>query len=309
MRDQDPSRRQFMRGSSVAAAGALLMPRLHTSTVARPAPRAASTGITGATISPWPYGLTGWLAAAKLFDSYVGLPLATTIQKIYMKEGQYFTSPLPAHIKELAHAGCQFIICVFPSRTINDRAKLASFLQLMNSSGIVYQVALVNEWNTHNHFADGAAYRKYWRHYAPVIQAAGVPLCNLVCASSSKVAYDKIQPGFPTDPLPDRYWIDYYATAYKWNIRLDTPGGLLDQADSHGVPVGIGEFGIGAHGTAPMSVWNVYCPYLVKLVPRLTLGCLYWGAVHGNRTQDVVTGPQDPKVPGIQKVIKGFQAG
>jgi TAT (twin-arginine translocation) pathway signal sequence len=307
MRDQDLSRRQFLRGSSAAAAGALLLP--HGLPAPVTASHAVSARITGATVSPWPYGLTGWLAAAKLFDSYVALPLAVTIQKIYMQEGQYYTS-LPPHIKQLAKVGCQFIICVFPSRTTDDSAKLANFLKFLNSSGIVYQVALVNEWNTHNHFADGQAYRTYWRHYAPVVKAAGVPLCNLVCASSSATAYNKIQPGFPTSPLPDRYWIDYYATAYKFKVRLDTAGGLLDQAEGYGVPVGIAEFGWAAGGgTLTMADWDRYCPYLAGLVPRLPLGCLYWGAVHNGLTYDVVTGPDDPKVPGIQQVINAFKAG
>ena len=272
-----------------------------------PARRTASaTTITGATVSPFPYGITGWLQAAKMFDSYVGLPLATTIQKFYMQEGQYFTS-LPPHIKQLAKGGCQFIICVFPSRSTDDSTNLANFLQFLNSSGIVYQVALVNEWNTHTNFGTPSDYLNYWSRYAPVVQAAGVPLCNLVCASSSKSAYNKIQPGFPTNPLPDRYWIDYYATAYRFKVRLDTPGGLLDQADSYGVPTGIAEFGWSAGGgTLTMAQWDEYCPYLAGLAPRLPLGCLYWGAVHSNLTYDVVTGPSDPKVPGIQQVINAF---
>jgi hypothetical protein len=307
MPGQDLSRRQLLWGSSAAAAGALLVPRVRPGTALRSAPRAASATITGATVSPWPYGEVSWLQAAKTFDSYVGLPLATTIEKIYMKEGQFYTDPLPAHVLSLAKAGCQFIFCVYPSRTTDDSAKLATFLQLLTNNGIVYQAALTNEWNAGNKFPTPQDYLKYWSHYAPVVQAAGVPLCNLVCATSGKPNFAKIQPGFPTSPLPDRYWIDYYATAYRFNIRLDAPGGLLDQADSLGVQAGIAEFGIGAKGTAPWSVWQEYCPYLAGLVPRLPLGCLYWGAVHGTMTQDVVTGPSDPKIPGIQQVINAFQ--
>jgi hypothetical protein len=313
MRDQGQSRRHFLLGSSTAVAGALLMPRGRSGTVPRPARGAASaavTGtmvstITGATVSPSGYGITGWVQAAKMFDSYVGLPLATTIQKIYMTEGVYYTDPLPVRITSLARAGCQFIVCVYPSTTTDDSANLATFLQLLNSNGIVYQAALVNEWNGANKFADAEDYLNYWSLYAPVVQAAGVPLCNLVVASSRKAAYAKIQAGFPVNPLPDRYWIDYYATGYRWNVRLDTPGGLLDQAESLGVPVGIAEFGRIAQGAAPMSVWHEYCPYLTSLAPRLPLGCLYWEGYDAAK-QDVVTGPTDPKVPGIQQVIGAF---
>jgi hypothetical protein len=306
MRDQDLSRRQFLWGSSAAIAAAPLMLHGRTATVPRPAPRAAAAPITGATIGPAAYGITAWVQAAKMFDSFVGLPLATTIQKIYMSEGQYFTNPLPVRIRALARVGCQFIICVYPSRSTDESAKLANFLQLLNNDGIVYQVALVNEWNGQAKFATAQAYLDYWHHYAPVVKAAGVPLCNLVVVTSYKAGEAKIQPGFPTNPLPDRYWLDYYATAYMYHLRLDKPGGLLDQAENHGVPAGIAEFGIGAHGEAPMSVWDQFCPYLVSLAPRLPLGCLYWGSVNKTRVQNVVTGPNDPKVPGIQQVIGAF---
>lgn len=305
MRDQGLSRRHFLQGSSAAVAGALLIPRALPGTVPRPARRAVSAKVTGATVSPNAYNVAGWLHAAKIFDSYVGLPLATTIQKIYMHESEYYSDALGVHLMSLARAGCQFIICVYPSRTKDDSAKLAKFLQLLNNKGIVYQIALVNEWNCKSKFPDAQHYLDYWSHYAPVVQAAGVPLCSLVCASSNKAAYAKIQPGFPVNPLPDRYWIDYYATAYRWHVRLGARGGLLDQASSHGVPAGIGEFGIGANGSAPMSVWDVYCPYLASLAPRLPLGGLYWGSVNKGR-QDVVTGPDDPKMPGIKQVIGAF---
>lgn len=339
MRDQDLSRRQLLWGSSAAVAAALLIPGMRLGTAPRSAPFAAAEGsggalltprgrpgtvsqsaprigaaVTGATVAPRAYGIPGgttaWLQAAKRFDSYVGLRLATRMQKIYLQEGHYYTHPLPPQITTLARAGCQFIVCVYPSRTTDERAKLARFLRLLNSHGIVYQVALTNEWNCGNKFPSAQAYLRYWRHYAPVVKAAGVPLCNLVCASSSATAYNKIQPGFPTSPLPDRYWIDYYATAYKFKVRLDTAGGLLDQAEGYGVPVGIAEFGWAAGGgTLTMAEWDKYCSYLVGLVPRLPLGCLYWGAVHNGLTYDVVTGPDDPKVPGIQQVINGFKAG
>jgi hypothetical protein len=305
---EDIPRRQFLQGSSAALAGALLMPSGRPSTAHATATSAVTGKVTGTTVSPWGYGISSWLQAAQMFDSYVGLPLAITIQKLYLQEGQYFTAPLPLHITSLAGAGCQFIICFYPSRTIDESAKLATCLQLLNSKGIVYQAALVNEWNCATKFATAQDYLTYWNRYSKVVKAAGVPLCLTVCASSNKTAYAKIQPGFPVSTLPDRYWIDYYATAYQWNVRLDTSGGLLAQAESLGVPAGIGEFGIGANAVAPMSVWNAFCPYLGGLASRLPLGCLYWGGVDNFGKQNVVTSSNDPKVPGIRQVIGAFGA-
>jgi hypothetical protein len=179
-------------------------------------------------------------------------------------------------------------------------------LQLLNSNGIVYRAALVNEWNCATKFTP-QAYLDSWSRYAPVVQDAGVPLCNLVCATCTESAYAKIQPGFPTNPLPDQYWIDYYATAYRFNVRLDASGGLLDQAESLGVPVGVAEFGWSAGGgSLTMEQWDKYCPYLAGLASRLPLGCLYWGDP-GATGQDAVTSADDPKIPGIQQVVSAFQ--
>jgi hypothetical protein len=329
MRDEDPSRRKFLLGSSAAAAGALLIPRGPSGMASRPRPtsrtasrpRLAATAtpatITGATVNPYIYGLSNWVQGAKRFDSYVGYPLATTIQKVYMSEGQYYTDPLPAKLTQLSAAGCQFIVCVFPSRTTDQSSQLSDFLQLLTGNGIVYQAALVNEWNTHDHFADGAAYKKYWAQYAPVVQAAGVPLALMVCASSAKPAFDKIIPGFPTDPLPDAYWIDYYATAYRFNIRLDTEVDgqhqtLLGQAKKYSVPVGIGEFGWSAgDGSLTMAEWNAYCPYLAGLATQspslLPLGGLYWGD-GGKDSEDAIKSASDPRIPGIQQIVSAFQS-
>jgi TAT (twin-arginine translocation) pathway signal sequence len=307
MRNRDLSRRNFLLGSSAAAAGVLLIPCGPSGMVSRARLAAATpTPIRGATVAAYVYGTTNWVKAARTFDSYVRMPLATKIQKIYMHEGQYYTDPLPPHIAQLAAIGCQFIVCVYPSRTNDDSQKLATFLRLLNSKGIVYRAALVNEWNSGTKFATPQAYLNYWHRYAPVVKAAGVPLCNLVCATCIKSNYDKIQPGFPTSPLPDQYWIDYYATGYRFKVRLDTSGGLLDQAENHGVPVGIAEFGWSAGGgSLTMEQWNNYCSYLVRLAPRLQLGCLYWGDP-GRTGEDTVTSANDPKIPGIRQVMSAF---
>jgi hypothetical protein len=303
---QQLSRRKFLLGASAAVAGALLTPGGASGAVSRSGRAVAGSvpaPITGATVNPSAYHMSNWVKGANLFDSYVGYPLATTIQKIYMQQGQFYTDPLPVRITQLAAVGCQFIVCVYPSTTTDESSQLSDFLQLLNGKGIVYQAALVNEWNCKDKFATPQAYLNYWSQYAPVVQDAGVPLVNLVCASSNKAAFAKIEPGFPTDPLPDAYWIDFYATGYSYNVRLDLPGGLLDQAKSYGVPVGIGEFGWSATGGSPtMAQWDAYCSYLVRLAPRLPLGCLYWGCVGG----DVVTSADDPKVPGIQQVVSAF---
>jgi hypothetical protein len=314
MRNRDLDRRKFLLGSSAVAAGAMLIPRGQTSTAQTSTVRAGTVhqsstvqtparlftkGISGATVAPSVYGSTNWVQAANMFDSYVGLPLAATAQKVFLLEGQFYTDPLPSHITSLAAAGCQFIICVYPSTTTDDSTRLTNFLKLLNRNNIIYQAALVNEWNCADKFPSPKAFLNYWAQYAPVIQDAGVQVCSLVCASSDPHAFAKIEPGFPTNPLPDAYWIDYYATGYQFNVRLDAPGGLLDQAEAHGVQAGVAEFGWSAGGNVAMETWDRYCPYMAGLAPRLPLGCVYWGCAG----HDIVRGAHDPKVPGIRQVV------
>jgi hypothetical protein len=302
MRDQSLSRRTFLLGSSAAVMAALVNPRGASGKVSRARLAQSPTPLTGATVNPSVYNMTNWVQGANTFDGYVGYPLATTIQKIYMQEGQYPTR-LPLRITQLASVGCQFIICAYPSRTTDQSSQLSNFLQLLNSNGIVYQIALVNEWDCGDKFATPQAYLDYWSLYAPVVKAAGVSVASLVLASSNKAQFAKIEPGFPTNPLPDAYWIDYYATAYPWNVRLDAAGGLLQQAESYGVPVGIAEFGWSATGSSPtMAQWQAYCSYLAGLASRLPLGCLYFGSGSVN----AVTSAQDPKIPGIRQVVSAF---
>src|SRR5437764_12929771 len=218
--DQNLSRRKFLLGSCAAVVGGLLTPGGASGMVTRPRLTARGlsawagfgpTPITGATVNPTVYQMTNWLQAANTFDGYVGsgYTLAKTIQKFYMVEGRYPTQ-LPLRITELAKVGCQFIICVYPSRTTDQSSQLTSYLQLLNSHGIHYQIALVNEWNCKDKFATPQAYLDYWGRYAPVVKNAGASVASLVLATSNKAAFDKIEPGFPTPPnypLPDAYWI------------------------------------------------------------------------------------------------------
>lgn len=310
MGDVHLDRRTFL-SSSAAVVSGLLLPRDAFGMASRPGLKArvasrarlASTPITGATVNPTVYHMTNWVQAANTFDGYVGHPLATTIQKFYMVEGQFPSGRLPLRITEMAKVGCQFIICAYPSRTTDQTSQLAAYLQLLNSNGIVYQLALVNEWNCRGKFATPQAYLDYWSQYAPVVKAAGASLACLPLATSNRAQFALIEPGFPTDPLPDAYWLDFYATGYSSKVRLDVAGGLLDQAESYGVPVGIAEFGWSATGVSPgMDEWDAYCSYVASLVSRLPLGCLYWGSAG----LDVVTNAQDRKIPGIRQVISAF---
>src|SRR5215469_11864868 len=96
---QDPSRRAFLSGAAGLAAAAVLPSARSTQATAGP--------LTGATVKPEAYRLTNALTAARIADGFIGMPLATTIQKLYRKKGELGTGP-NAEMIQLASAGCHF---------------------------------------------------------------------------------------------------------------------------------------------------------------------------------------------------------
>ena len=99
---QGLSRREFLGGAAGIAAVAALpasatIPSRHASLPAGrtslPARRsAATTPLVGATVDLASYASKNYLDAANTFDGFAGLPMATTLQKVYMGHGE-----LPPH--------------------------------------------------------------------------------------------------------------------------------------------------------------------------------------------------------------------
>jgi hypothetical protein len=127
----------------------------------------------GATISASAYGTSNNVDAANIFDGYVGMPLATTIEKIYLGLGEFPAKP-PVKMTQLAKAGCQFLISVKPSTTLStsQQTALANFLAMLNSHGLSYRVALFAECNDKGFTV--SQWLAYWSYYAPVVKDAGV---------------------------------------------------------------------------------------------------------------------------------------
>jgi hypothetical protein len=119
---------------------------------------------------------------------------------------------------------------------------------------------------------------------------------------------------FPSKPAPDELWFDYYATGYRAGSRVDK---LLALAASAHVPAGIGEWGwlagsssaTGSHQVT-MKVWNEYGDYLIGLISNknIQLGAAYFNARYGNLTENIITGPKDPRIPMIRALVKAMQA-
>ena len=295
------SRREFLGGAAGVAAVAMLPPGGSTRAAA-PAPLA------GATTNPTGYGVTSNLEAAKIYDGYVGMPLATTFEKVYMGHGAFPPQP-PAKMTQLAPAGCQFLVSIEPSRTMTtaEQNLMAKWLGMLNESGIPYRIVLYSECND-KAFKTADEWFAYWSYYAPVVRAAGVscgynPGCGFM-------AIGRAMEYFPANPAPDELWMDYYATAFRGGSRIDN---LIAKARSGGVSCGLAEWGWAAGDTAfgPMTMpwWNTYGNYLMQLIKsgKITLGAINFAAKANGRTPDVINSASDPRIPMIRAVAQTIQ--
>jgi hypothetical protein len=297
MRLRGLSRREFL-GGAAGVAAAVALPPFH-------ATRAVSTPLAGATVNLSSYHVSNYVHAADIFNGYIGLPMATTIQKLYMGHGSFPSQP-SAKMSQLSAAGCQFLITIEPSKkmTPTERSRLAAWLAMLTSAGISYRVALWAEANNRA-FATQGEWQTYWSYYAPTIQAAGVACCY--DPGCNPKAIGRAEEYFPADPAPDELWMDFYATSFRQGVRIDT---LIAQAGQAGIPTGLAEWGWHA-GVAildPMTMpwWNLYCSYLIHQAGEgnLGLGTIYFDSAVDGRATDVVRSASDPRIPMIQQVAK-----
>jgi hypothetical protein len=303
------SRRGFLYGAAGVAAAAALTPSQIARAAVTPAARAAATPLTGAITTPGTYQVKGALQAAKIADGYIGLPLAVTMQKFWVEEAA-LGEPTPTRLKELSAAGCQFLISVQPSQqqSAAEQSQLASWLTMVKNDGISFRAVLWAECND-GPFATAKDWLAYWQYYAPVIQDAGVS-----CGYDPSCGYkpETALQYFPSNPVPDELWMDYYATGFRRGSRLDE---LLAMAHSAGLATaGLGEWGweAGDPALTPMTIpwWNEYCEYLIYMADHghFGLGANYWGARYGSYTCNIIYNASDPRIPMIQKVSQAIAA-
>jgi len=261
----------------------------------------------GATVDLASYGSKTYVDAANTFDGYAGLPLATTIQKVYMGHGEFPPHPV-LKMTQLVKAGCEFLVSIEPSRNMvaSEQTLLAKWLTMMNNSGIPYRVVLYSESND-KAFKTAPEWFAYWSYYAPVVKDAGVTLAY-DCGCGFK-ALPRAAAYFPSNPTPDELWMDFYATSFRGGSRLDT---LIGLADAAGIPAGIAEWNWSAGDLifTPMTLpwWNAYCEYIVSLASagKLPLGAIFWNALGKGGRADVIASAADPRIPGIHRVAQAF---
>lgn len=306
------SRRGFLGGAAgVAAVAALPLgsTRAAAAILRSGSAQAATTPLVGATISASAYGTTNFVDAANIFDGFVGLPMAKTIEKIYLGLSEFPSKP-PVNMTELGNVGCQFLVSVKPSTTMtpSEQTRLANFLAMLNSHGLSYRVALFAECNDKGFTM--SQWLAYWSYYAPVVKDAGVACTyNAGCNPNS---FLRALSYFPANPAPDELWMDFYGVNFRGGTRIDP---LIAMAQSAGVPMGIGEWGWSAGSVefAPMTMpwWNAFGNYMIGLANagKFSLGAIFYEALgpRGNGS-GVILSASDPRIPVIQKIAQAVQA-
>lgn len=309
---QGLTRRGFLAGAAGVAAVGIVpsAPRLRAAVSRQAEPGAAAKPLAGANVTPHTYGDKNAVTAAKKFDGYVGMPLAVTLQKIFIPAGEYGSTP-PAEMTQLGSIGCQFVVAIQPANppSAQQKSQLAAWLTMLRRAGLSFRIALYPECNNLA-FPSKQSWLNYWRYYAPTVQAQGIACCY--DPGGSYAAMGRALAYFPSDPAPDELWIDFYATAFGSGSRI---GELLALGQSAGVPTGLAEWGWQAGGAGynamSMPVWNDYGAYLTELAQagHFKLGCIYWGSEHLGNTVDVIDSAHDPRIPVIRQVSQAVQAG
>lgn len=303
------SRRELVGGAAGVAAAVVLSPARRSRT--QPPARKAGTAVAplaGATVDLHSYGVKNYVQAANILDGYVGMPLATTIQKVLLGSSVFPASP-GNQLTQLSAAGCHFLISVEPSTQLmpSEQTRLANYLAMLTSAGISYRVILYSEAND-TEFTSRQDWQAYWSYYAPVIQAAGVSCAYCPGCNISSIA--RAEAFFPSKPTPDELWLDFYATAMRQEVHIDR---MIALGKAAGISVGLAEWGWHAGKTLlnPMTMpwWTLYCNYLAHLAAEgnFQLGAIYFDDSPGPHPINSIGSASDPRIPGVQKVSKAVQ--
>ncbi|HEV2376824.1 MAG TPA: twin-arginine translocation signal domain-containing protein [Streptosporangiaceae bacterium] len=295
------SRREFLGGAAGVAAAVALPPSRNS--------RTATAPLVGATVDLHSYaGVTNYVQAANILDGYVGMPLATTIQKFLLTSSVFPTSVDPK-LTQLSPDGCQFVVSVMPSTTLTSSAQtaLSNYLAMLTKAGINYRVLLFSEAND-TAFTSQQTWQAYWSYYAPVIKDAGVSCAY--CPGCNGQSIGRAEAFFPSNPTPDELWLDYYATALRGGVKIDK---MIALAKAAGISVGLAEWGwhAGKSFLAPMTMpwWTLYCNYLAHLAASgsFGLGAIYFDDSPGPHPVNAIGATNDPRIPGIKKVFSAIQ--
>lgn len=322
------NRRQFLHGAGGLAAGAVVGGGFLSRAASRPAAstsehvtgrlETALPGLIGCTAIPEGYGLSDYLQAAQQVDGILGgRPLALTIQKWYLKEGEYYLSEsdIPNGLLELCDRGCEIFLSIKPppKYTAADYRSVTTTLNVVGAKAKRLYCTLWQEPNNPGNFPSAQAYKDLVASFIGAVREAGVPHAYDPTVYSAGTYIDF----YPGDANVDLVVCDYYGTSYKHGSRLDVPPAgyaqsIMDLADDHRpspVPFGIGEWGDSSTGhVITPAMWDDYWKHVQSVfVTRRQQGksnafLIWYSGVTRHGPNILPNGPGYSLVHGIEAV-------
>jgi hypothetical protein len=280
---------------------------------------AGSPGLVGATVSNswWPTGTTETEAITG-FDTYVGLPLGTKVERVYYELGQYPQNLEGEPLHDIKASGAKLQVCLKPlitgltdpSTAASEKTNITNTINLLQGAAVKFDVVLFTEPNIAGHFKNATQYKHYIELYGPTVRVGGTGgavklIYNPAAYGDNSAAY------YPGDALTDVVSIDYYGTDHKNGIALNPTAELANNHLPSPIPFGISEWNAVANpgDTLTETEWNNYTNYLISYMSgRLTSGlnnwdiAMYCGVNIKNSPLNQVNSSSDFKVPQIQAI-------
>jgi hypothetical protein len=284
------------------------------------------------------YGTT-YTNQATTFDTRVGRPMAVTSWKAYFSNVSSYPITInnPQPIGEASALGAKALISIKPAvDTTNaytssaftaEAAKVASMINLLNTSNVSYDIVFYNEMNNASNGFTGAngigvtGWLAFWKFYAKVVHQNGgtVSWCPAITNG-----FPNAMPYFPNTPFPDKVHYDWYGNDLFLHNITPVTYGLSSVCDTHNIPLGIGEFGPSNDPTkfspTPAQWYNgpsdhtSICQTVIDyFTSRLTSNknntdIIYFSDVKSTTSIGYVPNSSDYKVPGLQAIFDALNA-
>jgi hypothetical protein len=228
-----------------------------------------SAGLVGASVAPACYGVPTKLAAAQMFDKYVGHDMAMSVERLYFSAGHWQTSPnAPNPLVDMASAGLKRWVVSFqpdPANTQADRNNLQSSIANIQAAGAEIEAVTFyhevnygknNPWVT----TTGAnGFIANMQYYAPTVLNMGVPMTYIPLITGD-TNYKDYFPVLNGVPLVSMIHADFYCPTYANGYDLTK---IMLLAQQYGLKFGLGEWGFvtGPTGGTQQSFID-FCGYL-----------------------------------------------
>jgi hypothetical protein len=276
------------------------------------------------------------LCSAAAFDLFVSTGLSAPIKPAELLQKVYHEANHPMVVQAswvaFVRQGGKLLISVKAPQTFtaaNDTAFTAFIRACISQLGLGnFKIVLWQECNRSGGFTP-STYQAYWSHYyrlAKAVSRSVVLVYNPALGGASDAANAASCVSFFPDgdltTIPDEFYLDFYASAFLHNSRLDsadaTGADIQALADFYGIPLGFGEWALSASSGTVIAVsdWETFVSYVIRFFQaRANAGkpngwMVYFGSNgNGGLGQNGFASSSDPGIPGFQRLVLALAAG